>query len=265
VNWTSIFRRPIQRPTVPESLVVYAVGDMHGRADLADLLLGVVETEADDGAASVVLIGLGDYVDRGPQTRELVDKLVTLRAHGKIESHFLLGNHEQIMLAFLSDPKAGPAWCEFGGRETLMSYGVTPPEDPMDAAAWEQASQAFNAALPETHRAFFNSLSLSHEVGDYVFVHAGFRPGVPLEAQTEEDMLWIRRPFLNDRRPFSKVVVHGHSPTLMAHIDDRRIGLDTRAYATHVLSALRLEASSRALVQTFAKSDSDFGLMSMEV
>ncbi|MBI1685925.1 serine/threonine protein phosphatase [Caulobacter hibisci] len=231
--------------------MVFAVGDIHGRADLADRILDVVRAEAEDTPASrVILVGLGDYVDRGPQSCEVIDTLVDLHTHPKIEMRCLRGNHEHVLVDFLDNAAAGPAWCEFGGRETLASYNIKAPADPLDAPAWEATRAKFNATLPLAHRAFLQTLALRCVIGDYVFVHAGLRPGVSLQRQRENDMLWIREPFLNGRRLFPKMVVHGHTPTETVHVDDRRIGLDTGAYATGVLSAIRLEGRARHLIHT---------------
>jgi serine/threonine protein phosphatase 1 len=256
-----LFTRPPKSPAVPEHMVVFAIGDIHGRADLARLVLDLVIAELEDSLSEkTVLVGLGDYVDRGPQSREVIDSLLAMTEFKRLDCQFLRGNHEEILLTFLTDAKAGPAWCDFGGRETLESYGVETPSDPYDAMAWEQTRADFNEALPSTHRTFFESLKPYYVAGDYVFVHAGLRPGVALEDQRDSDLIWIRKPFLTSRRAFSRVVVHGHSPTPVAHIDHRRIGLDTGAYASEVLSLLRLEGSARWLVQTFPTGDGQFDL-----
>ena len=241
-------------PAVPEGIVVYAIGDIHGRADLLRLLLQRIVTEsAERGAiagARPVVIGLGDYIDRGPESREVIDLLVELSAIKAFESHFLLGNHDQTLLEFLNDPQRGPAWSEFGGREALMSYGVRPPAGRADAAAWEEARDALAVALPASHLAFFRGLTPSLEIGDYFFAHAGARPGVPLHAQSGEDLIWIREPFLSDPKPFEKVVVHGHSAGELIHVDHRRINVDTGAYATGQLTAVRLEGTDRSFLFT---------------
>lgn len=266
MRWNAFFNRRTTTPSVPDGVVVFAVGDIHGRADLAEHILDVARLEADDAAgAQIVLVGLGDYVDRGPQTRELIESLVALTHHPRLETRFLRGNHEQILTAFLEDASAGPPWCEFGGRQTLASYGIQAPEDPSDLQAWEGARRAFNSSLPTAHRDFLKTLALRFTIGDYIFVHAGLRPGVSLTRQREEDMLWIREPFLTSRKPFSKLVVHGHSPSQAVHVDRRRIGLDTGAYATGVLSAVRLQGAARHLFQTTPIQDGGVGLLSRSI
>lgn len=237
---------------MPEGVIVFAMGDVHGRADLLELMLQYITHQARSmEGRRVLLIGLGDYIDRGPKSRQVVDHLLALRIAKNLEVHYLRGNHERIFLDFLVDPaRNGPSWRQYGGREALASYGVLAPEANDDEAAWLAARDALQAALPPAHLAFFEQLETSFELGDYFFAHAGAKPGAPLNAQLEEDLLWIRGPFLTDRRPFEKVVVHGHSPGTEVHIDDRRIGLDTGAYATGVLSAVRLEGADRQLIQT---------------
>jgi serine/threonine protein phosphatase 1 len=241
-------------PAVPEGIVAYAIGDIHGRADLLRLLLQRIVTESTERAAEAgsrsVVIGLGDYIDRGPESREVIDLLVGLSEIKAFESHFLRGNHDQTLLDFLEEPQTGPSWCEFGGREALMSYGVRPPAGRADANVWKDARDALAAAMPPAHLSFFKRLKASLEVGDYFFAHAGARPGVPLNAQAETDLIWIREPFLSDGRAFDKVVVHGHSAGELIHVDHRRINVDTGAYATGQLTAVRLEGTDRSFLFT---------------
>jgi len=217
---------------VPSDRVVWAIGDVHGRADLLAPLLEVVE--ADARGLPTHLVMLGDYVDRGRDSRGALQLLCDLEARGRVQLTALRGNHEDRMLAFLTEPQIGPSWC--GG----------------DAEGWTQTARALGDALPEAHRRLLGGLSSSVEHGDYFFTHAGARPGIALEAQDPEDLMWIREPFLSDRRPFEKVVVHGHTPVDQPHIDARRINLDTGAYATGVLTALRLERDTRRFVQARA-------------
>lgn len=240
------------RPSVPDGVVGFAIGDIHGRADLLPPLLERILSEcAAPESRRIVVICLGDYVDRGPASRHVIDSLIEWRRLREVESEFIRGNHDQTFLEFLSNPAVGVDWCAFGGRETMTSYGVEPPPHGRAAPeAWEAVRQALVSAVPEAHVAFLRNLRSAFELGDYFFAHAGARPGVPLQDQVDEDLLWIRQPFLDDRRRFSKVVVHGHTPTDDVYVDDRRIGLDTGAYATGVLTALRLEGQNRRLVQT---------------
>lgn len=234
---------------VPENARVWAIGDIHGRADLLQPLTAHIleDAKAAPFGCDITVVGLGDYVDRGPDSKAVISHLVDL-AKSSVATRFLMGNHEEAMLTFLEDPKIGPSWCEFGGRETLWAYGIEAPARDAPDTEWAQTSRALKSALPPEHEGFLRSLEISCEIGDYFFVHAGVRPGVELDAQAQRDMLWIRQEFLDHSGHWSKVIVHGHTPTETVSVTPSRIGLDTGAYATSVLSALRLEGSERALV-----------------
>ena len=239
------------RASVPDGVRVWAVGDIHGRADLLERLVDhIVDDLSTAGVARRVLIFLGDYIDRGPSSRKVLDGLIELGAWPDIETHFLRGNHDDWMLRFLSDPALGVAWCDYGGRDTLWSYGVEPPRPGADAEAWRETADRLIAVLPTAHRRFLEQLEPAVEVGDYFFSHAGARPGVPLVHQSVEDLMWIRAEFLGHPARFEKLVVHGHTPEEAAFADHRRIGVDTGAYATNVLTGLRLEGADRQLAQT---------------
>lgn len=229
--------KPPRHAAVPAGTRVYAIGDIHGRADL---LAGLMEKiEADAGKAQEekkILVFLGDYVDRGFQSREVIEYLISADL-SQFETYFLKGNHESAFEMFLSDPEFGPEWARFGGAETLMSYGIQPPRSKTQSDAWRTVCDELNQNLPVEHRKFLNSLGHYLRIGDYIFVHAGLRPGTPLEQQTERDMLWIRQEFLEDEEEFECVVVHGHTPISQPHLDRRRIGIDTGAYLTGKLTA----------------------------
>jgi serine/threonine protein phosphatase 1 len=253
-----LFRsRSAQRTSrTPPDCVIWAVGDIHGRSDLLDRLIQAIR--ADLSLCNVrrrVVVCLGDYVDRGLDSRGVLDQLCNLAADPALEVHFVKGNHEERMEAFLQDPGVGPSWCDYGGRETLISYGVNPPTMRGDADAWSRASQDLAEALPAHHRELLASQKLSASIGDYFFAHAGARPGIPLSSQSPDDLLWIRQPFLDHPALFEQVVVHGHTPTDAVHSDARRIGVDTGAYATNVLSAVRLEGQTRVQLQAMGRAD----------
>ena len=238
----------------PPDTVIYAVGDVHGRADLlAPLLQAIVADAAETPVSRRVFVFVGDYVDRGPDSKRVIQLLAGLQKAPGVEAHFLCGNHDETLLAFLTEPASGPTWCDYGGRETLASYGVTPPVARTDSGAWAEAAAAFGQALPPEHRSFLEGLQESVTVGDYFFAHAGARPGTPLHLQSRRDMLWIREPFLEDDRRFEKVVVHGHTPAEAVHSDARRVGIDTGAYATGVLTAVRLQDADRRFIQAVAR------------
>ena len=237
-------------PAVPDGTVVWAVGDIHGRLDL---LLPLVEAMAADLHASradrKMVIFLGDYIDRGPDSRSVLRLLAGLSRSQGVEWRFLKGNHEQAMLEFLEDPSRGARWCEYGGDRALRSWGLRVPELAHRTEAWERVAADLRHKLTKPKLAFLENLELSVTVGDYFFSHAGARPGVTLDRQMSEDLLWIRQPFLESRTGFECVVVHGHTPAKAVHADHRRIGIDTKAYDSGVLSALRLEGRERTLLQ----------------
>lgn len=251
-----LFAKP-HKPVPPPSTggrLVYAVGDIHGRLDVMEpLIYAIAKDSAETNPVDLpLLVFLGDYVDRGPASKGVVDLILRLKAETGVEVRALKGNHEEALLNFLEDPRYGPPWADHGGGATLQSYGVQPPAMRNDAAGWRAARDAFAAALPPEHLEFYRSLELMVTVGDYLFVHAGVRPGVALDAQDERDLLWIRGEFLHAPGPFGKVVVHGHTPTeepqLMAH----RLGVDTGAYATGVLTAVRLDGTGHRVMQARA-------------
>ena len=248
--------RPARQPSrTPADCVVWAVGDIHGRSDLADRLIQAIRADLHGSAATrKVVVFLGDHVDRGLDSRGVLDQLCNLAADPALEVRFVRGNHEDRMEACLHEPQVGPSWCDYGGRDTLASYGVSPPSMRGDAEAWAEASRALSAALPESHHDLLARQEYSVSIGDYFFVHAGARPGVALAVQSPDDLMWIRQAFLEHAGLFEQVIVHGHTPAEVVHSDDRRIGVDTGAYATNVLSAVRLEGQTRVLMQATGRA-----------
>ena len=245
-----------QKPQVreafaPPDTVIYAIGDIHGRADLLHGLLRKIAIDAarhEDGSARE-LIFLGDYLDRGADSRGVMDLILSTMAERAFWTVTpLKGNHEEAFLQFLRDPDYWPMWSEYGARETLLSYGVAPPRLTSDSDDWARARNDLLAAVPPEHMTLLETLDLCAARGDYFFAHAGVRPGIPLELQTEEDLLWIREDFLRHERPFEKVVVHGHTPGEV-YVGQHRIGIDTGAYATGLLTAIKLKGDERTLIQ----------------
>ncbi len=168
---------PSPAPSISAGVVAYAIGDVHGRDDLlSELIDHIFHDPGFVAAERRVVVGLGDYIDRGPNSRRAIEIMILVKSAVGVESHMLRGNHDQTMLDFLEDPGAGVSWCEFGGREALMSYGVHPPASRSDAEGWEAARQALAAAISPSHLRFMRSLELSFELGDYFFAHAGARP-----------------------------------------------------------------------------------------
>jgi serine/threonine protein phosphatase 1 len=230
---------------------LYVIGDIHGRLDLLSAMLDRVGADLSARAhPRPRLVFLGDYIDRGPESRGVLETLIRLQASGDPPADFLLGNHDSYVSAYLRDP----GWYDrtyhwlhenMGGNATLASYGV-PGASVRDPAA---TRDAFAAAFPAGHMAFLDSCALMRRIGGYLFVHAGIRPGVPLDQQEPEDLIWIRQGFLDSSADFGFKVVHGHTivPTVEHHRN--RIALDTGAVRTGVLSCLRLEGAEVALLE----------------
>ncbi len=231
------------------------MGDVHGRLDALQPLIRAIadDLEATPPVQSAMLVFLGDYVDRGPESRGVVDMILRMKGQQGLEVRTLKGNHEEALLQFMQQPTFGAAWLEHGGGATLASYGVQPPASRTDPDAWAEVSAAFSAALPVDHLTFYRALELMIDVGDYAFVHAGVRPGVPWDQQAERDMLWIRQEFLQEKGPFGKVIVHGHTPMEQAQLLPHRIGVDTGCYATGLLTAVRLQDEDQRLIQAKAE------------
>jgi serine/threonine protein phosphatase 1 len=238
-------------PALPEGQLLYAVGDIHGRLDLLKAMLDLIEADArsSEHAERRTMVFLGDYVDRGPNSRGVVERLLSDLPHG-FDTLFLKGNHEAILLDFLQEAWRLDHWLLNGGDVTMQSYGVETERLARLAAPPEVWQQAFAEALPEAHLRFYKALRLSVSFGDYLFVHAGVRPGVPIEAQSEADLVWIRGPFLNHAGALGKIVVHGHTPANAPVTRSNRIGIDTGAVFTGRLTALRLKDDSREFLQT---------------
>lgn len=240
-------RAPASDYTAPFDTVVYAVGDIHGRIDLLeDLEARIVRDAAGRSETRRVIVYLGDYVDRGYQSREVLDHLLAPGPEG-FERVFLRGNHEDFLVGFLEDSAGARSWLANGGVETLMSYGVEVSTSEADAP---RLQADLKRALPDSHRAFLESLPSLHREGDYVFVHAGIRPGVDLEDQTPDDLHWIRGDFLDDTRDHGAVIVHGHTVVDDPVSRPNRIGIDTGAYATSCLTAVVLSGHDRDFLST---------------
>ena len=238
-----------ERPEVPSGHRIYAIGDIHGRSDLLDQLFDLIGQDCAAADQVVHLVFLGDYVDRGPDSKGVIDRLLNLPA--RFDSHVLRGNHEQALLDFLGDVSHYSIWSDFGADDTLLSYGVPPPRDHSRESLLQVRSR-FAEAIPPAHMRFFETLPLSWENGDYFFAHAGVRPGTPLSDQENEDLLWIRDEFLLSGENFGKVVVHGHTPTESPVRRRNRIGVDTGAYITGRLTAVVLDGQKQRFLQTRA-------------
>lgn len=243
-------RAPQEQPaSIPIGQRVYAIGDVHGRLDLLDELLGRID--ADDAGkppAETSLIFLGDIVDRGPGSAGVVERL-RQRAERQPGMRFLMGNHEEMFLAALDGDKATlRLFCRVGGRETILSYGMTAEE--YDRLDYDELAVRMAELVPAAHRDFLSGFEAMIVVGDYAFVHAGVRPDTPLADQRTKDLRWIRSPFLDHRGRLEKIIVHGHTALEEVEYLPHRIGIDTGAYTTGRLTALGLEAGDRWCLQT---------------
>lgn len=217
---------------------IYAIGDIHGRLDLLNRVIVAIERDVKEHGPAALTATLGDYVDRGPASRGVLDRLCVNPFPTPYVA--LKGNHELMLEAFLADPALGPQWRDFGGLETLHSYGI-PAGRFMLSRNYDAAAQALQEALPASHIDFLQSLKSSHSHGKYFLCHAGVRPGVPLERQDEHDLLWIRNEFLASDVDFGKIVVHGHTPVEEPEVKPNRINIDTGAFATGRLTCVVLD------------------------
>lgn len=234
---------------LPAGKRVYAIGDIHGRDDLLEALL--VKIDADDaarGPADTQIVFLGDLPDRGPSSRQVIERAMTLAA-AKPETVFIKGNHEELMIrVWDGDRPTAATFHRAGGRETLISYGVSAEQ--YDAWDLGEATEATGRVVPKPHIDFLKSFRNSYRLGDYFFAHAGVRPGIALDDQDEKDLRWIRGDFIESDADFGAVVVHGH--TIRDEVEERanRIGIDTGAYATGRLTAIGLEGTDRWYLST---------------
>lgn len=245
-----VARRQAPTHKVPDRTRIYAIGDIHGRLDLLDDLLGKIaadDAERGPGATSQIIF-LGDLIDRGPDSCGVVERAMEL-SRGPTPVRFLMGNHEQVFLRALEgDAGALRFLIRIGGRETLLSYGISEPE--YVSTGYEELAQLAIERVPAAHRDFLGAFDTWIEAGDYLFVHAGLRPGVALRDQAKRDLIWIRDDFLKHRESFGKMVVHGHSITEEIDVRPNRIGIDTGAFASGKLTAIGLERDERWFLST---------------
>jgi serine/threonine protein phosphatase 1 len=227
----------------------YAIGDIHGCLHLLDDLIARIEADvAARPIGEAYLIFVGDFIDRGPDSAGVIERLRSYR-HPKLKPIFLAGNHEEYMLRILSGERGKlDSWLTYGGRECVQSYGLDP--DKLMVMPEGEALMLLRRQIPEGHRRFLKGLADTFRFGDYLFVHAGIRPGVALEEQSRADLRWIREPFLDDVGDHGFVVVHGH--TIVDEVEERtnRIGIDTGAYRSGVLTALVVDGTSRRYLTT---------------
>jgi len=230
-----LIHRPVVYPPAPAGQIIYVVGDIHGRADLLRMSLERIDRDyaLRSHEGEKIEVFLGDYVDRGPATAQVIATLIERASCA--QTVFLRGNHEQIMLSFLAEQVSLEEWATLGGLPTLLSYGVSVrPKDmaKVQTAAWR--------AIPDDHKLFLSRTHSYCRFGAYLFVHAGIRPGVAIEAQRESDLFWIREEFLNFPNDFGFVVVHGHTPVPQPDFLTNRVNIDTGAFITNKLTTIRI-------------------------
>jgi len=235
----AVDRREVRYPPAPQGQILYAIGDIHGRADLLRRAHSAIDDDVAERCARdrATEVYLGDYVDRGPDSKGVLDLLIARSEIAPIIA--LRGNHEIAMESFLRGLLPFEEWRPLGGLETIRSYGVDArsllekgPIQPVD----------FAREIPVSHLRFFSTLKLLWRIGRYCFVHAGLKPGIPIEQQSTDDLVWIREEFLNSAGDFGAIVVHGHSPVQAIEFLPNRINIDTGAYATNRLSVIRIDA-----------------------
>uniref|UniRef100_E6VP90 Metallophosphoesterase n=1 Tax=Rhodopseudomonas palustris (strain DX-1) TaxID=652103 RepID=E6VP90_RHOPX len=236
-------------PFLPDGLRIYAIGDVHGRADLMERLFRLIDDDlAKRPVVRSVCVFLGDYIDRGPKSRDVVDSLI--RRSRERELVFLRGNHEAVAIKCLTDQAIFENWMRrLGGLETLVSYGIEPKKVLSESGVAELQS-AFRESLPEAHRRFFNGLQSTFSCGNVFFAHAGVKPGVALSDQNERDLLWIRDEFLSTAVNFEKLIVHGHTPVQRIDVRSNRINIDTGAFVTGRLTCLVVDRQTLSMLAT---------------
>lgn len=232
--------------SVPDGKRYYAIGDIHGRNDLFEALIKAIDKEIDKAAhVSSEIILLGDLVDRGPDSAHVIKNARKWRKRRPVR--FLAGNHEEMFLQSFTDVKVLRHFLRHGGRETILSYGISKKQ--YNELSLDELQAVITKIVPQKDRDFLAAFEEMIIAGDYVFVHAGIAPGVGLDEQTREDLLWIRDRFLSHDEPHPHIVVHGH--TIFEEIDERanRIGVDTGAFRHGRLTALVLEGNQRRMIQ----------------
>ena len=232
----------------PKRHIIAAIGDIHGRHDSLFCLFAKLKAYEEKQHNLVQYVFLGDYIDRGPDTKQVIDTILEWRTHH--ECIFLLGNHEASLLQFLDEPIQNAEWLNYGGIETALSYGIRAPIGRLSNSQIIALSAELKNALKEEHLAFFKNLELSYESGDYLFVHAGVYIDRPLSQNDEQSLLWMREPFLSSKTLFDRVIVHGHTITqnFEPEIRANRIGIDTGSYLNGKITALLIDGINRQFI-----------------
>lgn len=239
-----------RQPAVPTGLRVYAIGDIHGRVDLVREIEDKIAHDISvRHPADNIVVYLGDYVDRGYNSREVLDHLID-QPLTRARPVWLLGNHDAWLRDFVRRESDGVSWLNYGGDATLVSYGVRLDPGLLEADRLEAARQQMVDLVPERHLQFVDALELGFGLGDYFFVHAGVHPSRQLDEQKPNDLIWIRDPFLQHRGSFGKIIVHGHTVVDRPEIHENRIAIDTGACWTGLLTCLVLEGGTRRFLAT---------------
>lgn len=236
-------------PYLPDNTRIYCIGDIHGCNQLLVNLLKKIEIDGAEFSGKKIIIYLGDYIDRGTQSKEVIETIIKHRPD-KTETIYLRGNHEQILLDFLLEGSVGRTWFAFGGLATLASYGVAISKIPTKKSDFTDIQQQLKEKLPESHFNFLAQTTLNYTSGSYYFVHAGIRPGKSLVRQKADDLLWIRDEFISSKKNHEKIIVHGHTLSDEPELLENRIGIDTGAYASKKLSCMVLEANKQKIIQS---------------
>ena len=234
----------------PFGRTIIAIGDIHGQLSALEKLLKKISAENFDSNTEKIYVFLGDYIDRGPSSKGVIDRLLDWSS--KHKTIFLKGNHEAIFLDFLEKPTSTGQWLSYGGLETLIDYGVIPEAGAKKHSDLFDLRERLLENLPESHLSFFNRLRLSYGSGDFMFVHAGVNPKIPVSDNTEEDLLWIRGHFLGHRGLFEKLIVHGHTITMdgRPEIKPNRVGIDTGSYVNGTITAMIIEGENKYFINS---------------
>ncbi|CAM3132263.1 metallophosphoesterase family protein [Asticcacaulis taihuensis] len=237
--------------------LTYAIGDIHGYDDLFERMIDHIRADAEGLGERPRIVLLGDYVDRGPASRQVLDRVGRLLAADWCDVVALMGNHEEALLRFLDEPEFGDTWRDWGGAATLDSYGVVMPYMARSMEIWDEVSRRFAAKVDPAHLEMLRAMPSSFQAGDYLFVHAGVDPDRPLAEQDSATFMYIRGRFLRADQACDYVVVHGHSPHKVPANTRWRIGIDTGVYYSGVLTAMRLRGEERELIQVQQEMDLD--------
>ena len=252
LNWLKKLGKktpPLRPAAIPVGQRVYAIGDVHGRIDLVKMLINMILDDCADYKGVVTVVFLGDYIDRGPHSREVIEYLME-PLPAPLNAVCLLGNHEEKLAEFITTGRHGPGWLTYGGLETLRSYGIPGPTGVFTPERIESVRESLLKEFPTEHLEWMRNLPSCFESGDYYFVHAGIYPPRPLGEQTLRAKLWIREEFLDWDKPLEKIIVHGHTISEDVEVRIHRIGIDTGAYATECLTAIALEGTLQRIIQT---------------